>query len=595
MRTQLIAIRDYMRRNGIDLCYVPTADYHASEYVGDYFKTREYLTGFTGSAGTAVVTADRALLWTDGRYFIQAEKELAGSGFELCRMGVKDVPTVEKFIESEAKEGWTISLDGRVTDAATGEKLSKIAEKNHLTLRTDPDPFAEIWPDRPSISKVSAWELGLEYCGESRADKIKWLAEEVEKKECGAHVIAALDDIGWLLNIRGGDVTHVPVMLAYLIMENGKVTLYAMDEAVAPVRAALEADGVSIRPYDAFYEDLAKLPADMKVLVDKRRSNYQIISRIPGEIKDENNPCVLRKSIKNETELKNTVAAHVKDGVALTKFMYWLKKEIGNPDCDLTEATAADRLEEFRREQGAMDVSFDTISAYNANAAMMHYEAEHETAAKLEAQGMLLVDSGGHYMEGTTDVTRTIVLGPIPDEWKFHYTMVCKSMINLAKAKFLYGCSGLSLDILARGPLWDLGLDYRCGTGHGVGYLLNIHEAPNGFRYKSVPERHDGCMFEEGMITTDEPGLYIEGSHGIRIENELICRKGQENEYGQFMEFEIITYAPIDLEALDFDLFTDAELKYLNDYHKMVYDTISPYLNQEECEWLRNETRQISR
>jgi len=462
-------------------------------------------------------------------------------------------------------------------------------------VQADIDFVEEIWHERPQLSRKPAFELELEYCGETRESKCAWLAEEIKKAGCDYHVLSTLDDINWLLNIRGDDVTHVPVMLSYLIMKKEHVVLYAMDEAVAPVRASLEESGIEIRPYDSFYTDLATIPVDATVLLDKKRCNYRIISEIAGEIIDCDNPCILRKAIKNPTELKNIKQAHVKDGVAVTKFICWLKQEIGKSGVVITEATAADKLEEFRREQGILDISFDTISAYNENAAMMHYHASHETAAILKPQGFLLVDSGGHYREGTTDVTRTIVLGDIPQEWKLHYTTVCKSMFGLANAKFLYGCSGLSLDILSRGPLWKLGIDYRCGTGHGVGYLLNIHESPNGFRYKVVPERKDGCLLEEGMVTTDEPGVYIEGSHGIRIENELVCKKGLKNEYGQFMEFEAITYVPIDLDAIDCAYLTDEEIEYINSYHQLVYDKVAPYLSEEEKEWLKTATRNLTR
>ena len=346
--------------------------------------------------------------------------------------------------------------------------------------------------------------------------------------------------------------------------------------------------------YHSVYDYVKTLPASSTVLCDKKRVNYTLVHSLPEGISlvDLPNPTTARKAVKNETELNNLRMAHIKDGVAVTRFMYWLKTNIGK--IEISEISAADYLHARRAEQeGFLDLSFSTIAGYNANAAMMHYSATPESNAVLRPEGFLLVDSGGQYLEGTTDITRTFVLGPISDEWKLHFTTVLRSMLNLARAKFLYGCRGVNLDILARGPLWDMGLDYKCGTGHGVGYLLNVHEGPNGFRWKIVPERSDSCILEEGMVTTDEPGVYVEGSHGIRTENELICRKAEKNEYGQFMEFEHLTLAPIDLDGVDPSLMSAAEIKALNDYHALVYEKLSPYLTLEEKDWLKYSTRAI--
>lgn len=349
-----------------------------------------------------------------------------------------------------------------------------------------------------------------------------------------------------------------------------------------------------LRPYEAIYEYAAQIPAGKAVLLDAKTVNYRIFHSLPEEVEvvQADNPTEWMKSVKNETEISNMRNAHVKDGVAFTKFMYWLKSNIGKTE--ITEMSASDYLENCRRAQDLfVDLSFDTISAYGANAAMMHYTATPESDTKLEPKGFLLVDSGGHYLDGSTDITRTIALGALSGEEKFHFTTVCRSNLNLAAAKFLHGCSGLNLDILSRGPLWDLGLDYKCGTGHGIGYLLNVHEGPNGFRWKIVPERNDCCVLEEGMVTTDEPGLYLEGKYGIRTENELLCKKAEKNEYGQFMEFETITYAPIDLDAILPEEMTARERKLLNDYHKTVYAKLAPYLSAEEREWLAEYTREI--
>ena len=417
----------------------------------------------------------------------------------------------------------------------------------------------------------------------------------MEEKKADSFILTSLDDIAWLLNIRGNDVTYNPVVLSYVIVRKEECLLFIQPGALNEiVQKELEQDAVKIYPYHSVYQYIRAIPETETVLLSKKRVNYAILSGLKEGIIiiDEINPTTTKKAIKNKVELENLRKSHIKDGVAVTKFMYWLKHQVGKEE--ITEISAADYLEGLRKEQeGFLELSFDTISAYQANAAMMHYSATPEHNAKLKPEGFLLVDSGGQYYEGTTDITRTFVLGPIPDEWKKHYTLVAKSMLNLANVKFLYGCNGLNLDILARGPLWNIGIDYRCGTGHGVGYLLNVHEGPNGFRWKHVPERDDQAVFEEGMVTTDEPGVYIENSHGIRTENELICKKAEKNEYGQFMEFETITYAPIDLDGIDVTYFSETDKMQLNQYHKMVYEKISPYLTKEEADWLKEYTREI--
>ena len=418
----------------------------------------------------------------------------------------------------------------------------------------------------------------------------------MKEEKAGAHILTSLDDIAWLLNLRGGDIPNFPIVLSYVVLTEKELYFFANEAALSgEVREYLASNGVTVRSYGEIYEFVKQLRTE-RVLLDENKVNTAICRNLPEqtEILNRPNPTQMMKAVKNPVELENLRRAHVKDGVAMVKFLYWLKTNIGKTE--ITEISASDYLEARRREQeGNLGLSFNTISAYNANAAMMHYSATPESDAVLKPEGFLLVDSGGHYYEGSTDITRTIVLGPVPDEWKLHFTTVLRSMLNLANARFLYGCSGLNLDILSRGPLWEMGLDYKCGTGHGVGYLLNVHEGPNGFRWKIVPERNDSAPLEEGMVTTDEPGVYIEGSHGIRTENELICRKAEKNEYGQFMEFENITYCPIDLDAVEVKYLSDRELKMLNDYHAMVYEKLEKYLSREEREWLKDATRPLSR
>lgn len=595
IQERLKALREEMKKRNIDIYVVPTSDFHESEYVGEHFKARKFITGFTGSAGTAVITLTEAGLWTDGRYFVQAENQLKGSTVTLYRMGEEGVPKVDEFIGEKLPEGGCLGFDGRVVNGTWGRKLEKIASGKQASLQVSEDLIDLIWSDRPALSKKPLFLLEEKYTGKSTKEKMADLRKAMKDEGANVHILTSLYDIAWLLNIRGGDIGSVPVVLSYLVLTEEECLWFLQEEIVTPeIRSYLEENKITTKPYDAVYEYVPQLPADSVVLMDGGAVNYRISSSLDKKIKvvDKPNPTELMKAIKNKTEVDNTRMAHVKDGVAFTKFMYWLKTNIGK--IPMTEISASDYLEARRREQdNFIEPSFETICAYGANAAMMHYAATPETDTELKPEGFLLVDSGGHYFEGTTDITRTMALGPITDEMRLHFTAVCRSNLNLANAKFLYGCTGLNLDILSRGPLWEMGIDYKCGTGHGVGYVLNVHEGPNGFRWRVVPERHDNGTLEEGMITTDEPGVYLEGKYGIRTENELVCHKAEKNEYGQFMCFENITYAPIDLDAIDSELMTGREKKLLNDYHKMVYETLSPYMTEEENEWLKHYTRAI--
>ena len=592
---RLTALREEMKRRNIDIYVVPTADFHESEYVGEHFKARKFITGFTGSAGTAVITLKEAGLWTDGRYFVQAEKQLEGSTVTLYRMAEEGVPSVEEFVKDKLPQGGCIGFDGRTVNGAWGEKFAAIAEEKNGSLFVGEDLIDLIWTDRPELSRAPLFILEEKYSGKSTAEKIKDVRAKMAEEGADVHILTSLCDIAWLLNIRGGDIQSVPVVLSYLVLTKDQCIWFLQEEVVDDtIRAYLNENHIETRPYDAIYTYVPAIPESAVVLMNKSGVNYRICNELNKNIQVINkpNPTELMKAVKNPVEVDNTRLAHIKDGVAVTKFMYWLKTNIGK--IPMTEISASDYLEARRREQeNFIDLSFTTISAYGANAAMMHYSATPESNTGLKPEGFLLVDSGGHYYEGTTDITRTFVLGPISDEMKQHFTAVCRSNMKLANAKFLYGACGLNLDILARGPLWDMGIDYKCGTGHGVGYILNVHEGPNGFRWKIVPERHDSGVLEEGMITTDEPGVYLEGKYGIRTENELVCRKAEKNEYGQFMEFENITYAPIDLDGIDPEQMSPREKQMLNDYHKKVYEVLSPYMTEEENEWLKKYTRAI--
>ncbi len=588
-------LRALMAKNHMEAYIIPTADFHESEYVGNYFKTREFMSGFTGSAGTLVVTLTEAGLWTDGRYFIQAARQLADTGITLYKMGEEGVPSIEEFLSKKLHQDAVLGFDGRVVNAKFGLELKEKLEAQNITIRYDKDLVDSIWTDRPALPKEPAFLLDEKYAGRTTADKLQDIRKEMDKLGTFVHIITTLDDIAWLFNIRGNDIAYNPVVLSYAVITPDRAYIFLNQEKLSEdIKAKLAADKVELKDYQDIYTFVADLSPQTFVLLDSKKVNYAIYKNLNREITiiDAANPTVLFKAIKNPVEIENLRKAHIKDGIAFTKFMYWLKTQIGKTE--ITEISAGDYLEARRREQdGFIELSFDTICAYKANAAMMHYSASQGSNAVLKQEGLLLVDSGGQYYEGTTDITRTIVLGKISGELKMHFTAVLRSMLNLAGAKFLHGCIGMNLDILARGPIWDMNLDYKCGTGHGVGYLLNVHEAPNGFRWKKVPERNDGCVLEEGMVTTDEPGVYIEGSHGIRTENELVCHKGEKNEYGQFMYFEHITFAPIDLDAVDISYMSPVERRRLNDYHKQVYEKLSPYLTPDEKEWLKEYTRAV--
>lgn len=587
-------LREQMNVRNIDFYLIPTADDHASEYISDFYKVRNYYAGFTGSAGTLLIGKDMAGLWTDGRYFIQAENQLQGSSVKLFRMGSQGVPTIAEYLEEHLPEGGSIGFDGQVVDLSQGRIYEEIAEKKGGSIFWNEDIAGNLWQERPKRMSAPVYILEEKYAGKSRRQKLEELRSYMKKESGSRALVASLEDIAWLLNLRGDDVKHTPVFLAFILVEPDKVRLYADVSAFSEnIRKALGEDGVELKDYMDVYKDLEAVE-DGSLMYDPTKVNYalsQCVQDSVSVIKTDNN-YLLPKSIKNEVELENLKRVHVKDGVAMTKFMYWLKKNVGN--MPITEISASDYLGELRSKIDTyLDLSFDTIAGYKEHAAMMHYSATPETDVLLKPEGMFLVDSGGQYYEGTTDITRTFVLGPISDEEKKHFTLVAKSVLNLANAKFLYGCTGYNLDILARGPLWNIGIDYQCGTGHGVGYLLSVHEAPNGFRWKRVPERNDAAVLEAGMVTTDEPGVYIEGSHGIRTENELICVEDEKNQYGQFMRFEMLTWAPIDLDGIDTKWLNPEDIRQLNTYHEMVYEKISPYLDEEEKSWLRHYTRPI--
>ncbi len=590
---RIAALRKLMEEKKIDLYIIPTADFHQSEYVGEHFKARKYMTGFSGSAGTAVITKDEARLWTDGRYFIQAAAQLEGSTVELMKMGEPGVPLLEEYVKEALPEGGTIGFDGRVVTMEEGCGYRKTAEEKNGKILYGEDLVDQIWEDRPELSREPAFALDLKYTGETTKSKLKRIREVM--KECGAtvHVLTTLDDICWTLNIRGNDIEFFPLVLSYAVITEDQMQLY-IDETKLDdgIRKSFAADGITVHPYNDIYQDIKGLKDEEVLLIDPGKLNYALYSNIPENVKkvERANPEVLFKAMKNMVEIENIRKAEIKDSVAHVRFMKWLKENVGRTT--ITEMSASDKLDEFRKEMGNfIRPSFEPISSFGEHGAIVHYTSSPETDVELKEGSLFLTDTGAGFYEGSTDITRTYALGEVPQVMKDHFTLVAISNLQLASARFLKGCTGINLDILARKPFWDRGMNFNHGTGHGVGYLLNIHEGPSGVRWQY--RASDSHPFEEGMIVTDEPGIYIEGSHGIRLENELLVCMGEKNDYGQFMYFEPITYIPMDLDAINPDMMSEEEKKLLNTYHKTVYEKVSPYLNEEEKAWLKEYTREI--
>lgn len=596
-------LQDMMRERGIDYYVIPSNDFHSSEYVHAYFKCREYMSGFTGSAGTLVVSQTCAGLWTDGRYFLQAQAQLSGSGITLYKSGEKGVPTVAEYLSDGLKNGGTVGFDGRVITKSFVDRLfSKLEEKGledpeKVTLHYEEDLVGQVWTDRPALNAQPAQELDLCYAGESRADKLARIREALAKQKADYFLLTSLDDIAWLLNIRGDDVAYNPVVRSYLLLDQEQCVLYAEKSAFSEELAAgLKNDSVVIRDYDAVFEDVQKLPEKKTVLWDEEVVNYTLIRMLNPACKalSHKNLTLLPKAVKNPVEVEGMRKAHIKDGAALCKFLCWLEKAV--PAGEVTELSAAEKLEEFRcQQENYRGQSFEPIIGYGGHGAIIHYSATKESNAVLKPENFVLMDTGGQYLEGTTDVTRTVALGPVTDEQKKHYTAVLKGNLSLAAARFLEGTTGLNLDLLARRALWAMGLDYRHGTGHGVGCYLNVHEGPNAFRMKLPVDGGEVTPFEEGMITSDEPGVYLEGRYGIRLENLIVCCKGETTPYGQFLHHEILTMVPFDLRAIDAAMLEKEECDYLNAYHRQVYENVSPYLNEEEKAWLAQAARPVEK
>lgn len=582
---RLKSLRSEMSRHNIDAYIVPTCDFHGSEEIGDYFKTRKYITGFTGSAGTAVVTQNEALLWTDGRYFLQAEAQLSGSEFVLMRSGEPGVATIKEYLTSCMKNGGVAGFDGRMIIASEVEDILTI---NGIKINSDLDLIGDIWEERPKLSCQPVWELKEEYSGESYLEKVTRIREEMDRNNAEVLLITSLEEIAWTLNMRGNDIACTPVFMSYMIITQDESVLFVQSQALSgEIKEKLNNYGVIVTEYSTVYEVLNKLE-NCTIWLDKETANYNIMRAVSDKnhIINQFTPALNMKAVKNSVEIENMKKAHLLDGIAMTKFIHWLKNNVGK--IAMTEMSLAEKLEEFRsRAASYLGASFTPIVGYNEHGAIVHYNATKETDCEIKPSGMVLIDSGGHYMEGTTDITRTISLGKVSDEMKEMYTAVLRGHLNLMAAVFKEGCSGVSLDYLARKPLWDKGVDYNHGTGHGVGYLLNVHEPPNGIRYRILPNNQLNVSLKEGMITSNEPGFYLEGEFGIRIENLILCVEKETNEYGKFLGFEPLTLVPFDKELINIDDMTNEEKALLREYNDMVYNAISPYLDEDEKIWVK--------
>ena len=590
---KLQELQALLKNNNIAAYIIPTSDYHNSEYISEHFKARQMISGFTGSAGTLLVMQNSALLWTDGRYYIQAQKELEGTNITLMKQGQPSVPTIIQYINETLKPNDILGFDGRLMNAKFVINMLKELKKG-IAINSEVNFIDEIWQNRPKLPFSILYKLDTFFCGKEYDEKILEIRKKMKELNTNTFILTKLEDQAWLYNLRGNDVKHTPVFLANTIITNDSVILFINQNKIdLTVEKYLYDNDIIIKPYFDFYEHLKNI-RNKNILLDLNNINYDTYKELASDnqIIEANNPTTLLKAIKNDVEIKNIKLAHIKDGLAFTKFMYYVKN-LHIPS-ESSELSLSNILEDYRKEQeGFVDISFDTICAFKDHGAMMHYSANEDTNYKLNDSGLLLIDSGGHYLEGTTDITRTLAVGKITDTMKLHFTTVLKSVIALSEAVFLKGCKGTNLDILAREPIWKLLIDYKCGTGHGVGYLLSVHEAPNGFRWQIVPERNDSAVLEPGMITTNEPGIYLEGQYGIRIENELLCVNKAKNEFGEFLGFETITYAPIDLDAINPKLLTQKEKEWLNNYHHMVYETLSPYMSIPEKKWLKTITRKI--
>lgn len=592
---KIAAVREKMSAKGISAFVVPSNDPHQSEYVSSHWKTRAYLSGFTGSAGTVVITDSMSGLWTDGRYYVQAANELEGSEMTLFRAAEPDCPTPTEYLSKNLAEKAVVGLNGKLFSAKAVKDMEKKYAKKGITIDCNLDFGNEVWEteNRPAEDLTEVYHLPIEYSGKSAADKIKEVREKLKDLDAEAIVVSRLDNIAWLYNIRANDVENTPVVIAYAYVSPSDAILFTNTNRVPDdVKKELANNGVSLQDYNAIYSYIESEKNKLTVLCDETEVNYSLYQKVKENpsltIKEATDPIALMKGIKNETETKNTYEAYIKDGCAEAEFYGWLFEALENGET-ITEYSASEKLAQFRTEQdGNKGDSFTAIIAYRENAAMMHYAPSADCCKVIERSHLLLNDSGGQYWNGTTDTTRTFAVGEVTDTERHDYTLVLQAVIALSSARFKEGTTGSMLDVLSRGKLWQEGLDYRCGTGHGVGYLLNVHEGPHSFSDKNT-------KLVEGMVLTIEPGIYTEGSHGIRTENTAVVMKDEKTEYGQFYHFDTFTVVPIDTACLDLSMMSDAEIKWLNDYNKHVYEVVSPRVSERAKKWLEKSTKPVSR
>lgn len=589
---KIALLRAAMKAAGANACLIPSSDPHISEYLPAHWSARRYFSGFTGSVGNLVVTETASALWVDGRYFVQAAHQLEGSEIVLQKMGVEGVPTLLEYLTDALGEGQVLAVDGMVTATSTMKELQAALAKKGASVKSV-DLVEGNWPDRPAVPASEAFLLDEVYAGRSTADKLADLRAELAKQEAGAMVVCRLDSVAWLLNLRANDLDNTPFALAYCFVTPDDAILF-INTARLPAEAveALSRQGVRVTDYDHLLGALTGYHHDQTVLVDEAGTNWAVYSALKGNpvftLKAGEDPIQALKAVKNPVEIENLKKVHVKDGVAMVKFQMWLEEKMATGEA-VTEVDVDEKLMALRGEQALnIGVSFDTIAAYGANAAMMHYHATPGNCTTLAPKGFLLVDCGGQYLDGTTDITRTYTLGELTDNERTYYTYVLKSHIDMAKLQFLNTCTGGNLDVIARAPVWAHGIDYRCGTGHGVGFVGGVHEGPQNLRITNH------TVFKPGMIVTDEPGIYEEGEVGIRIENELLCCARVKNQYGQFLGFEPITYCPIDLTPVRPELLDADEKEWLNAFHQMVREKLTPHLSAAEAAWLAEKTKPLA-
>lgn len=586
IRKRIEALRGVMAEEGVGAFIVPSTDPHMSEYVAPHWQSREWISGFTGSAGTVVVTKEKAGLWTDSRYFLQAAEQLEGTGIDLYRMGLPETPGITDFLGSELKRGEATGIDGDVFSADEATRIAKELEERYgIGLKNIADPMERIWTDRPPLPQDAAFIHGLEYAGRSATEKLQDIRREM-KGQADSLLVAALDEIAWTLNLRGSDVHCNPVVVSYLVVTAGEAHLFIEPGKVTDeVKAYLQASGVTLHPYGEIKSFLAR-PELGTVGMERSKTNHTMLG-IPPRRTEMTSPVALLKAVRNETEIRGVRRAMQRDGVALVRFLMWLEKAV--PAGGETEISVDRKLHELRAAQPLYrGESFDTIAGYGPHAAIVHYEATPETDVPLQPRGFLLLDSGAQYLDGTTDITRTIALGPLTEEEKLDYTLILKGHIDLAMAVFPEGTRGAQLDVLARMPIWQHRMNYLHGTGHGIGHFLNVHEGPQSIRMNENP-----VTLREGMLTSNEPGVYKAGSHGIRTENLVLAVPAGEGMFGRYLKFETVTLCPICTKGIVRELLTDEEIAWLNDYHRTVFEQLSPDLNEEEREWLKEATREL--